>query len=348
MRRTRSPRADWAFADCRRAPLPGTPDPPRICLKDGFRAGRIYELVYTAKDPLVLGVGLAATRDIVSFFRHAAKDAAGTPNPVAGAIDHAVSVGDSQSGNFIQHLHPSRLQPGRARPHRLGRRVPRIAARQTPMNLRFALPGGAAGTVRAGERRRGLVDALRRQGARPAGRGPARSLHGDEDVSEDHRSVRLGGVLGPAHVARPRRHRRQAATCRCPPTCAATTIRGPRTAAGAAGFAVDVAPAADSRCTLPDNPNPEADQTRALTRALVEWVTTGTPPPASRYPTLANGDLVPATRAAIGLPDIPGLPFNDGSSIRSLRYDFGAGFDAVDLSGVMSVVPPRILGVIPT
>ena len=51
---------------------------------------------------------------------------------------------------------------------------------------------------------------------------------------------------------------------------------------------------------------PEAEQTRALTRALVEWVTKGTPPPASRYPTLANGDLVPATRAAIGMPDIPG------------------------------------------
>jgi hypothetical protein len=73
-----------------------------ICLKDGFRAGRIYELVYTARDPLVLGVGLAATRDVVSFFRHAGKDAAGTPNPVAGAIDHAISVGDSQSGNFIR------------------------------------------------------------------------------------------------------------------------------------------------------------------------------------------------------------------------------------------------------
>ena len=69
----------------RTTPWPGTPDPSRICVKDGFRAGRLYELVYTAKDPLVLGVGLAATRDIVSFFRHAQADAAGTPNPVAGA-----------------------------------------------------------------------------------------------------------------------------------------------------------------------------------------------------------------------------------------------------------------------
>ena len=67
-------RPEWAFANCETRPWPGTPDPSRICIRNGFRADRIYELVYTAKDPLVLGVGLAATRDIVSFFHHAQKD----------------------------------------------------------------------------------------------------------------------------------------------------------------------------------------------------------------------------------------------------------------------------------
>ena len=113
-------------------------------------------------------------------------------------------------GQLHPHLHPSRLQPGRAQPHRLGRRVPahRGAADADEPALRVARRRRRH--VRAGKRRRGLVDALRRRGARPEGRGPARSLHGDEDVSEGDRSVRLGGVLGPAHVARPRRHRRQA------------------------------------------------------------------------------------------------------------------------------------------
>jgi hypothetical protein len=73
------PRADWAFANCEGTPWPGKPDPSRICVKDAFRAGRFYELVYTAKDPLVLGVGLGATRDIVSFFRYGQADASGTP-----------------------------------------------------------------------------------------------------------------------------------------------------------------------------------------------------------------------------------------------------------------------------
>src|SRR4029079_3938187 len=67
-----------------------------------------------------------------------------------------------------------------------------------------------------------------------------------------------------------------------------------------------------------------------------------------RYPTLANGDLVAATRTAIGLPDIPGLPFSDRILNPLLRYDFGTGFNTADLSGVMSAVPPRILGVLPT
>ncbi len=80
----------------------------------------------------------------------------------------------------------------------------------------------------------------------------------------------------------------------------------------------------------------------------MEWVTKGTPPPDSRYPTLAKGDLVAATRAATGMPDIPGLPFSDRILNPVVRYDFGAGFNPVDLSGVMSTIPPRILGVVPT
>lgn len=35
-----------------------------------FKQSAIYEFTYTAKDPLVAGLGLAATRDIVSYMRH--------------------------------------------------------------------------------------------------------------------------------------------------------------------------------------------------------------------------------------------------------------------------------------
>src|SRR4029078_7130293 len=140
----RVPGSEWAFADCRTTPFPGTPDPTRLCLKSVFNLSLLYELVYTARDPLVLGIGLAATRDIVSFFRHARADAGGTPNPVAGVLTHSVAQGTSQAGNFIKtfiHLGFNEDLNGRIVWDGV---FPFIAARQTPMNFRFAAPGGAA------------------------------------------------------------------------------------------------------------------------------------------------------------------------------------------------------------
>src|SRR5260370_2127039 len=77
--------------------------PTKISIKrpEGFDAGAIYEFIYTARDPKVMSLGFAATRDVVSFLRRDAADATGTPNPVAGRIDHAVSLGVSQSGRFL-------------------------------------------------------------------------------------------------------------------------------------------------------------------------------------------------------------------------------------------------------
>ena len=62
--------ADWAFADCSKTPFPGKPDPRKICLKGGFNPAYLYELVYTAKDPKVYGIGFAATRDLNSYLRY--------------------------------------------------------------------------------------------------------------------------------------------------------------------------------------------------------------------------------------------------------------------------------------
>ena len=340
-------RADWAFANCESTPWPGTPDPTRICLKDGFHADRLYELVYTAKNPLVLGVGLAATRDIVSFFRHSRQDAAGTPNPVAGAIDHVVSVGDSQSGNFIRtFIHLGFNQDLQNQIVWEGA-FPRIAARQTPINVRFALPGGAAGMYEPGsdgvvwwtrfeDRARGLKAAGLLDRCTASRTCPkVIEAFGSSEFWGLRMSPDLIGTDAAHDLPLPDNVRRY--------YYPSTTHGG-----GRGGFPVDDIAPGSGQCALPPNPNPEAEQTRALTGALVDWVTKGTPPPASRYPTLANGDLVPATRSAIGMPDIPGLPFSERVLNPLLRYDFGPGFRATDLSGVMSVIPPRVLGVLPT
>lgn len=338
------PRKDWAFADCGERPFPGTPDPERLCLQGGFRAGRIYELVYTARDPLVLGVGFAATRDVIAFFRRAATDATGVANPVAGAIDHVVSVGNSQSGNFIRtFIHLGFNQDERNRIVWDGA-FPRIAARLVPLNVRFGLPGGAAGMYEPGSD--GVVwwtrYADRTRGLKAAGlldRCLATKTcpkiveaFGSAEFWGLRMSPDLVGTDGARDLPLPDNVRRY--------YYPSTTHGG-----GAGGFPVDATLAANSACTLPANPNPQAEQTRALTRALVEWVAHGTPPPPSRYPTLARGDLV--VPAAIGMPAIPGLPSSDRALNPVLRYDFGPGFRAADLSGVMSTVPPRVVGTLP-
>ena len=64
------PASDWSFGDCAQTAFPGRPDPRSLCVKAGFDPAFAYELVYTAKDPLVLGIGFAAVRDLTEFLRY--------------------------------------------------------------------------------------------------------------------------------------------------------------------------------------------------------------------------------------------------------------------------------------
>ena len=112
----------WAFADCTKSGFPGTPDPSKICVKGGFDPAFQYELVFTAKDPLVLGIGFAATRDLNSFLRYADKDDTGAANPVAQADPMGALAGQFAIGQFYPDLYSSGLQPGRGRADCVGRR----------------------------------------------------------------------------------------------------------------------------------------------------------------------------------------------------------------------------------
>jgi hypothetical protein len=81
---TTIPSTGWAWTSSNTiALLPaGTP----------FAQSSIYELTYTAKNPLVGGIGFAAIRDLVSFLRYAKTDVtSGTANPLAGNVTRVVS-----------------------------------------------------------------------------------------------------------------------------------------------------------------------------------------------------------------------------------------------------------------
>jgi hypothetical protein len=105
--KTPIPPDKWAFGSCPDGPSSLTPNATNICLFEGFRSERIYELIYPAKDPWVMGLGYAVTRDVASFLRYELRDDAGNPNPVALSreavgIRLAYGSGSSSTGMYMR------------------------------------------------------------------------------------------------------------------------------------------------------------------------------------------------------------------------------------------------------
>ncbi|MGE5820319.1 MAG: alpha/beta hydrolase domain-containing protein, partial [Deltaproteobacteria bacterium] len=104
------PRTEWEFAHYEKDKKSGKESIRRsskdLYLSSGLKPGHIYELVYPAKNPLVLGLGFAIVRDFVSFLRYQPKDPAGRSNPLAAnkqtAVLYAYGWGRSQSGRFLR------------------------------------------------------------------------------------------------------------------------------------------------------------------------------------------------------------------------------------------------------
>ena len=69
----------------------------KVSLQGGFVPGMIYDVVYKAKDPRVLGAALAATRDLITYFK-SGKD------QTLPLVKLAYGWGVSQSGRFLRHF----------------------------------------------------------------------------------------------------------------------------------------------------------------------------------------------------------------------------------------------------
>jgi hypothetical protein len=321
---------DWAFANCESTPFPGTPDPARLCLKGGFNPALLYELQHTVKDPLVLGVGFAATRDLNAFLRYEKADDTGTPNPVAGAVRWAISEGSSQSGTFLRAF--IRLGFNQAENGRIvwDGSNPNIAARVIDLNRRFALPGGdvdlyGLGTeapvwwedwndVPRGRGTSGILDRCRTTRTCPR----IMETFGGAEIWNLRASFMMVGTDARADIPLPETVRRY-------------YFAGVTHGGGRGGFSSAEAPA--NGCDLATNPAPSAPMRTALLQAFVASVSTGAAMPSSRYPRLADGTLVPNTSAALKFPAIPGRPSPVMRPL--LDYDLGSDFNYQDASGVL-------------
>jgi hypothetical protein len=342
---TTIPSSNFAFADCRTVPFPGTPDPDRLCVKGGFNPALLYELVYTAKDPYLLGVGNAAMRDVNSFFKYALKDDSNTANPVGGKVKTLIGFGNSQSGRFQKHM----LNNGFNEDEQ-GRIVwdganPNIAGMMGSFNIRFAQPGdiaelydpGADGPLWwapyedkvRGHPAWGLLTRCTQTSTCPK----IMETYGGPEFWYSRGTVGITGTAGTEDLPLPGNVRRY--------YHAGTTHGG-----GAGGF--NLGTASTNPNTFAANPNPQREINRALYVAMVDWVTKGIEPPPSAYPKLSDGTLVAATSAAMGWPNIPNSPKPDGVINAVLDYDYGPQFRYNDDSGVITNVPPMVKQVIPT
>jgi hypothetical protein len=342
--------ADWAFADCSAVPFPGRPDPTRLCLRAGFDPRFAYTLVYRGRDPKVLGIGFAATRDLVSFLRHAKTDDAAVPNPVAGVVRWTVASGTSQSGNYLKSFINLGFNADEAGVIVFDGANPNIAARQVPLNIRFGVPGGAATLYEPGSegalwwsryddkvRRRGMSSLLDR----------CTASHTCPKIVETFGSTELWGLrMSPGLIGTDAK-----ADLPLPANVRRYYFPGVThggSSAGGISLDGDKPWPGAPQCGLPWNPNPSTPTLRALQAALIAWVKTGKAPPPSRYPTIAAAELVPADAKSMGWPAIPGAPTPDGKLNVFLDYDFGPGFHYADLSGVPSRLPPAIRRTIPS
>lgn len=268
----------------------------------GFDAGAIYRFQYEARDPRVMGLGMAALRDVGSYLKSAAPDGAGNVNPLADIKPGvALAAGVSQSGRFLRDW----IWQGFNADPRGGKvfdgAMPLIAgSRKSFVNLRFAQPGRYSTQH---------IDHL---------------TYGDQfpfsyAVTRDPVSGLTDGIF---------------ARCQASNTCPKlmhvdSSVEFWQARASLVvtdGAGKDIALPAGVRaylmsstqhmaaatptvgiCKYPNNPAQQGPAVRALLERLVEWSRDGKEPPASRYPQRGNSMLTTPQRDAVGFPDLKAL-----------------------------------------
>jgi hypothetical protein len=339
---------EWAFGSCPPG-APVTPSETQICLFAGFEPGKIYELLYRGKDPLVMGLGYAAMRDLNSFLKHERHDTAARPNPLwleGRRRPLAVFSGSSQSGrNMRTFLHLGFNQDEAGRIVFEGA-FPLVGGGRAQFNSRFSQPGRAWGhqpdhLYPAYEspfsykpihdpltgQTNGVLKRCLKTHTCPKIFHFATAL----EIWEGRQSLGLTDPLGRRDLREPRFLR--------------TYIMG-STQHGSAAF-----PPGFGECQQQLNPNRQQETGRALWVALTDWVQRGIKPPPSVAPMIRNGTLVRPSQV-----NFPHIPANDygGISRPAVKFlalanplnvlNFGPLFDNQDESGIITVEPPEVVG----
>jgi len=323
--RTPIPRAEWQFAHNVNGKL--TPSDRHIHLKGGFQPGKIYEYVYVVADPEVAGGGFAAIRDFASYAKH-------NPDAITPAV-RVYGEGISQNGRFLRDFLYQGFNADEDGKIALDGVLAHVAgAGRGSFNYRFAQPSrdaqptssvffptdippftdqpekdpvtGAGG---------GLLDRAIAEKVVPKiffsntsyeywGRAAALihiSLDGTKDAPISD-NVRIYHFTGLQHFSGP-----------FPPEKGKQDLLGQE----------------------PQSPLPVKYFWRAMIANLDAWVRSNTLPPASSYPKIADGTLVPLQQYA--LPAIPSVN-RPHEANQARRLDFGPNWR----DGLLTIQPPKV------
>ena len=304
------------------------PSRDHIHVNGGFEPGWIYELIYTAEAPLVLGLAHAAVRDLVSYLRYDPLP----DNPLQGSIDCAYGWGRSQGGRVIRDFIYAGFNADE-----VGRRVfdgllPHASGAGRVCATRFAQmthPGSqqyedhfnpsdefpfayAVTTDHLTGRNDGILKrpdtdplVIHTQTASEYWQRRGSLVHTDtqgNDLAQPD-NVRIYFWSGIQHAGDPRL----------------------KTAGRGAG---------QNDVNVVSSPG----FYRAMLDAMDRWATDGTAPPASRIPTRAGGTLVTAEEWRRQFPSIAGTELPAGPN-RFRLLDYGPGA----VNGVHARQPPKVV-----
>ena len=319
------PRAAWSFAreDSGRV----VPDLTFIRLAAGFQVGKIYELIYPARDPVIVGLGFLVIRDVASYAKYDPRS--------EFRVRRVIGFGVSQAGRFLRHyLYEGFNTDEHGRAALDGVFADVAGAGRGSFNYRFAGPsrdattfntfffpvdlfpftsraekdpvtGAADGLLDNLRAARHLPKVMQVNGGYEYWARAASLIHTDVAATTDVSPIpneRLYAIASASHL-----------WSAFPPP-AASTIAGSRSFRG---------DPLDQRFAL-----------RALLEALRGWIS-GREPPPSRYPRIADGTLVPIDQVRFPTFDTVRRP---GASLVPRRIDYGPRWD----QGIIDRAPPLL------
>ncbi len=299
-----------------------------------FVANDIYEFKYTAKNPTVNGVGFAAVRDWNSFLRYATTDDFGTANPLAGDITRIYTEVVSQPGRLLNDFRWLGFNQDEQGRKVLDGLMQWIAAGDgMSMNHRWSQPGRT-------ERNR--QDHLYGEARFPFANVPTFDPITGRTDSRLAECTATGTCPVAMEIYSANEYWVKAASLMTTdPTGTADLPDSPFTRIYFMSSMQHGTGSATSKgnCQQFQNPLDSAPVQRALFTAMDQWVTSGTPPPASQVPKLSDGTLAPPLpQAGMGFPNIPGVTYVGLKTTRYL-FNFGPNFPG---TGIPTINPPVI------